>query len=445
VTVSFAAWEEGNVASTVHEIAVVAPPRGLKLEPISSRLKRKLVHSNRKGNLHGLSYSPDGKRIVSADYPGGTVQIWDTESGRQLTKIEGGQGYRTTPDFFFISPDWKTLYTLPKEKRKSTIVEKDRQRWYRWEFDGSPRAWDVSTGELRATYQHSPLRGAYAIDLSPDGATLFSAENLTGESSQARPRRAASLWDVRTGQSRPLAQDFSMAPSFSRDSKRLAVRFYDEKLMTQGIKLFDVATGKEEASIFLAEKDASIGLTAFSPDSKLLLGQVRATKDGRHWLKFWDAATAEELGSIEGDKNDFFFSMAFSPKGEMLAIGNRQGPQNRLFLVDVAAKRIKSTIVLGKKGLVRKPAFSPDGRRIAVISQQIDILVPFPEPRADDSLQARVHLIDVATGEVRETLVLPQGFPTSACFSPDGQTLATTGQGEVLLWDMTRPLPQAIP
>lgn len=175
----------------------------------------------------------------------------------------------------------------------------------------------------------------------------------------------------------------------------------------------------------------------FSPDGKLLVGQIRAVKGGRHWLKFWNAAHLEEIGSIEGIQNDFFGEMIFSPDGGTLAIGNQQAPQSKLYLIDVARRRLTSAIALGEKGLIRKPAFSPDGRQIAAIYQQI--LRPFPEPRAEESPQARAHLIDAATGGERERMVLPQGFPSSACFSPDGKTLATTGQGEVLLWDMTQP------
>ena len=52
---------------------------------------------------------------------------------------------------------------------------------------------------------------------------------------------------------------------------------------------------------------------------------------------------------------------------------------------------------------------------------------------------AHIHLIDVATGEILETLIAPQGFPRSACFSPDGRTLATGGLGRVLLWNLSKP------
>jgi hypothetical protein len=61
------------------------------------------------------------------------------------------------------------------------------------------------------------------------------------------------------------------------------------------------------------------------------------------------------------------------------------------------------------------------------------------DPAVTDLPQPRIHLIDAATGEIRETLVSPQCFAISAAFSPDGKTLATSGEGRVLLWDLPAP------
>jgi WD40 repeat protein len=45
-------------------------------------------------------------------------------------------------------------------------------------------------------------------------------------------------------------------------------------------------------------------------------------------------------------------------------------------------------------------------------------------------------IVDVATGEIIETLVAPHAQMISSAISPDGSTLATSGHNEVLLWDV---------
>ena len=83
------------------------------------------------------------------------------------------------------------------------------------------------------------------------------------------------------------------------------------------------------------------------------------------------------------------------------------------------------------------PIFSPEGRWLAIATQVLSDEPGGGDVDVQDLAQPRIHLIDVAAGEIRETLVSPQCFILSACFSPDGRTLATGAQGKVLLWDMT--------
>src|SRR5205823_3316506 len=157
----------------------------------------------------------------------------------------------------------------------------------------------------------------------------------------------------------------------------------------------------------------------------------------RSWLKWWDVATGREVASFPGDRNAFFSRANFSPDGGTLAVSNWQGDNARLMLFHVADKRLVHAIVLGKKRegermVVYEPVFRPDGKSVAVITQQFPENSGRGELDVRDVPQPRIHLIDVAAGDVRETLVAPQSFMRSACFSPDGRTLATGGQGKVL-------------
>jgi WD40 repeat protein len=408
------------------------------LEAVSARLKDALIHPNRTGALYGLRYAPDGRRVIAGDYPGGVVQVWDAATGKQLTKIETGYGYRGSAAYFFLTPDWGTLF-VARQKRQATRVERDGKRLTRWQFDGDVRAWDLATGELRATYRHSPARGTTWMELAPDGGTFVTFEEVSGESDRG-PGRAASLWDVRTKRPRPLPNHVSPLGVYAPDSKTLAVQAVEEQRVT-AVQLIDVGTAREKLSIPIAERDArGVGYLAFSPDGALLVGQLRdEVRTGQHWLKFWDRA-GREVASFAGEPRDYFLYMAFSCDGRTLAVTNRArgGAGAKLFLFDLAGRTLQKAVALGEQGVVYPPAFSPDGRWVAVAT----LLLPKEagdEALAEDLPQPRIHLVEVAAGAVRETLVAPQGFPTAACFSPDGKTLATSGSGRVLLWDLTKP------
>jgi WD40 repeat protein len=330
---------------------------------------------------------------------------------------------------------------VSREKSKSTRVEKEGKKLIRWEFDGDVRAWDRATGQLRRTYRHEPPRGVTWMELAPDGSTFVTFEAVSGESDRGRPH-AASLWDVRTGQPRPLPNDAHPVVVYAPDSKTLAVQAQNNEHRVTAVKLIDVATARVRLAIPITDKGAQrIGFMGFAPDGKVLVGQVRDEQNtGQHWLKFWDPATGRELASFTGEKKDYFLWMAFSPDGRTLAVTAVGRPKpGKLFLFDRPDRKLVKTLVPDGKATVLPPAFSPDGKWLAVPTQVFPEEPRGGEPSPEDVPQPRIHLVEVAAGLVPETLVAPPGFPTSVCFSPDGRTLATAGYGRVLLWDLTKP------
>jgi WD40 repeat protein len=440
VTLSFDSWMEGKVFPSRYELDVAPRPTAPAPEPVSPRLKRKLVHPARKGTITVVAYSPDGKRIVAGDYPGGVVQFWDADSGKELVTIDTGYGYRSSDRYFSLSRDWETLFSARTGEVKRTAFEKDGKQLARWEFNGDVRAWDVATGKLRRTFQHAPPRHLSWLELSPNGRSFITFDQLPGEF-ELHPPLAASLWDVETGESRELGRDLVGVSVYTPEGQTLALEAQDEKRVVTAVKLFDVPTAREKLSIPVTEKEARrVGWMLMSPDGRQLVAQVRdETNTGQHWLKFWDVATGQERASITGEKQAYFMWMAYSPDSKTLAVTtlSRKGG-NKLFVFDAAAGKVRYVIDVPEKATLWRPAFSPDGQWIALATQALPD-TPGAEPEAEDIAQAHIHLIEAATGAARETITSAPGLTESICFSPDGRMLASSGDGCVLLWDVTNP------
>lgn len=423
---------------------------GPKLEPVSPGLKATLVHADRQGSLYGICYSPDGNRIIAGGYPSGIVEVWEAVTGRQVTKFDAGRGYRATAEYFCVSPDWKTLFAPTNGERKRTPFERAGQRLNRWEFDGEVRAWDLETGDFIRDYRHDPPRNIRLMWLSPDGSAFLTGEELPGES-EGGPARAVSLWNAKTGEFRPLPDGVSIVGTFSPDGRTIAIPAEDDDgYYTEALKLFDADSLTEKLSIPVPQEFASAGLHGFTPGGALLLGYVRVFPAQREWrtwessLRLWDAATGEELASFATrEKNLSFDAPVFSPDGSLFAAVNSPEGESHLHLFDVAARCQTATIVLtakadqGERPVVSQPAFSADGRWLAVVTQSVPDDLGRREPEPEELRQPRIHLVDVRRRTVAETLVAPQGFIGSLCFSPDGQTLAVGGHGKVLLWDLS--------
>jgi WD40 repeat protein len=402
-----------------------------------------LIHPNKSSELRGIRFARAGERIIATDYPGGVVGIWDVGTGKRLNTIETGN----RGDSFFITSDWKLLYTTRQGERKVNRVEQDDKPMQRWVFDDSVQCWDLTTGKLHKTFKHDPPRFMFRMRLSPDGNRFLVSEMAPG-TYENRPPVTVSLWDTRTGKHFSLGQDFHYEAVFSPDGTTLATAAVDKEGYTTSLILLDTVSGKPKWSIPVKEKNAFASISGISPDGKLVLADYAVRGDGKDRKNFqyrWElleSATGKTVASHSAAPNEGF-SAIFSPDGQTLAADNWRNfttKQPKLVLFSIPENRVLKTISLGKetKGerlSVSEPAFSPDSKRLAVVTQ----VLPDTRDDIDDALdlpQPRIHLIDIATGEIRETLVAPQGFSRDACFSPDGRTLAVGGLGRILLWDV---------
>ena len=151
-----------------------------------------------------------------------------------------------------------------------------------------------------------------------------------------------------------------------------------------------------------------------------LTGNIAHSPDGARlavassigiWL--YDAVTHQEVALLTGHM-DNVLSVAFSPDGQTLASGSRDGTV-RLWEVNTGTH--KRTLIRHAEEVI-SVAFSPDGQTLA----------------SGDRLF--VQLWDVNTGTEKHAFRAHSYWVSSLAFSPDGQTASGGGDGMVQLWDV---------
>ncbi len=182
-------------------------------------------------------------------------------------------------------------------------------------------------------------------------------------------------------------------------------------------------------SKFLHGHNTDVNSVAFSPN-----GQTLATGDEGGNIILWDIQNGQPQYILSHSPDNEVRSVAFSPNGQVLAsVASVAGPEVTIILWDLSSATPKESEPIGTFGWGNL-VFSPDGQTVAF--------------SGDDGIQ----LFDVATQQQLQTYPV-DGGTSSVAFSPNGQTLAAgtgvtvDGQdfGSVYLFDINSTQPLAGP
>jgi WD40 repeat protein len=434
VTISFAAWKEGNVGPTKHTVQAVAAIPAPKLEPISSRFVKTLTHPDRKANVTDVRFFAKGTKLFAAGYPSGVVQVFDPTTGKELCRIESPPGYRSSADYAVPTSDLQTLY-VAVSRRKAATSEKDGKRQTRIEYNGELLAWDMATPRPMPSIQPSASeRGVMRAYLSPNGDKIVTVERLSHRADEGVADETL-LWDVRTKTAKSLGKAHGTA-AFSRDGRRLALAFFATQTEPGRLLVMDLETNRELFTIKETAKGGGFFYPVLSPDNKTLAVQLNAGRAKPPAIRLYDIESGKELAAFESSGGAPFTEAVFSADGHHLAAADYGGG---VTVWDIIAKKTVGQVAI-PKGMRAGThvAFSADGKLFAAVAALATPTMFTKEPDPSDLPQPRALVFDLTRRAEPEILICPSGYCGGLAFSPDGNTLAVGGAGGVHLFELSR-------
>ncbi|MGH2949214.1 MAG: hypothetical protein ACRDPC_23670, partial [Solirubrobacteraceae bacterium] len=381
------------------------------------------------GWVLGMSFTPDGRTLVTSGADGG-VLAWDVERGSIAQRLSGHSGEVGGLD---VSGDGRTLLTAATDTRAilwDLAGDRRLDRRFdvgrRFALPDTPRGIAVSPDGRTLALTHSDgmvdlidtrtLRrrasvraidgSAASVAFSTDGRLLA----VTGEGGRL------TLWNAKTlapaGELSGM-RNYSQALAFSPDGTLLAAAEVNVR-RPQPLRVWDVR--RRTLTGFRARTAA--GSIAFSPDGKLLAAaavergtDIRDVRTGRLVERL-------RIGDFAGE-GDFSRSVAFSPGGGLLFVGQYDG-RGRLYSTETW--KAVGRPLEGHTARITFPEFSPDGRTLVAAA-------------ADGT----VVLWDVETQKpIGAPLQLEPDTFASAALSPDGSRLfAISTRGQGISFDMS--------
>jgi WD40 repeat protein/serine/threonine protein kinase len=379
------------------KVAVVGEDRRvvLVLECATSRLLHTL--RSHPEEVSGLAFSPDG-RLLATCGSGSTVRLWNVEREEERYRFlghtnrlecvafspegarlaSGGWDGRVKVWDLTRHPEYVSLVSCAGRSigRIEAMAIRDDGRAITVHVDGTVRTWDCRTGLALA---HRWLQNPCALAvpsrrwaLTPDGARLFAVLDDS---------LRLGAWDVDAGRRLATFVGHTLpvfAVASSRDGRRAASAAWssmqDERILRSEIKVWNAADGR---GVFTREapRERISGL-ALSPAGDWLLaaGMRQGSEPAEEsvFVLLWEVAARREV-EISTPHETWIEAAAFAADGGQWATGDRRGRVvvRRLDAAPPQASTSGGRLVLEGPPGIADLAFSPDGRRLAVVNREV--------------------------------------------------------------------------
>jgi RNA polymerase sigma factor (sigma-70 family) len=398
----------------------------------------------------GIEFAPDGLTFATAGDQGPFVRVWDVATGRENRTLEFDEGPIFYPSLAFSADgkylalgtssrnsDSNTIYIWgPDAESKPTII-RDAHRGRLVNLAFAPngtivscgwgarrvrdpqgnkpdelsipqiRVWDAISGQKLTDLDPGAIDGMSGLALARDGTTLVSVH-----------RDRLLVWNRSTGtitHSVAIASEKTPGKrcpgiAISSDGKTVAVNRGDET-----VRLWDLASGEPLFHQVNAHESVVRGV-AIAPNGGLV-----ATGDDNGVVHLWDAARATVVRRLELGSR--VWAVRFSPDGRTVAAAgdatnsqNGEGTHGIVRLWDLGNFSLRRELQLELPAILLE--YSPDGRKIAVASDVINVF-------------------DLATGKKEAQLPGDDGEIRAIAFARDGKTLASAGRDtKFRFWDL---------
>ncbi|KAL5513412.1 hypothetical protein ACEPAH_3811 [Sanghuangporus vaninii] len=351
------------------------------------------------GSAFSVSFSPDGKHVVSGGYE---ISIWDADSGQCIWGPFRGH----------TSPITSVIFT-PDGKRVISGSE-----------DCTIRIWDVGSTDITSgAFEAAHTKGVTSVAFSPDEKRIVSGSD----------DHTICIWDADSG-------DLLVGPfkghsgwvhpvSFSPDGKRVLSGSQDGTIRIWNADSGELLAGPFEAhldgpgctrtstggsdGVFITERHGfPVTSVVFSPNGKHF-----ASPSYDNTICIRDADTGRLVSGPFMGHTATINSVGYSPDGKRVVSGSYD---RTVCIWDADSGKLVLDPLEGHTGAVRSVTFSSNGKRVA-----------------SGSADRTICIWDAGTGElISEPLKGHRDTVESVCFSPDGKCVVSGSWDKTIcIWD----------